>query len=143
MDNNYGQRLLEFLKSFFDPDGTLHFLAISAVEINTLDTVEATLYKVRTAVTFQNQDVVTLTSTAQTCTSLSLQLRSCLPTKVNGQKDLLPWKAVLSSLHWDGCPSSRRLFWFLRKPVKPLPEELAGFPKPMTKVPRQRFKQAF
>jgi hypothetical protein len=58
MEDYAQQKILEFLKASFDPDGTLHFLAVSAVKVDHWDSVQATLYKVRTAITFQDGDEV-------------------------------------------------------------------------------------
>ena len=56
MDIDKQQRLLEFLKSSFDHDGTVHFLAVSAVGLGNAE--ESTRYKVRVAITFHDGESV-------------------------------------------------------------------------------------
>lgn len=57
MDKNTEQRLLDFLTANIDMNGTMHFLAVSAVELETPDK-PTVLYKVRVAVTFREGDSI-------------------------------------------------------------------------------------
>jgi hypothetical protein len=58
MDIDQQQRLLEFLKSSFDHDGTVHFLAVSAVGLDSAETGQSARYKVRVAITFHDGESV-------------------------------------------------------------------------------------
>jgi hypothetical protein len=57
MDNTTQHRLLDFLTASFDTDDTIHFLAVSAVELGTSDQ-KTTLLKVRVAVSFKEGDSI-------------------------------------------------------------------------------------
>jgi hypothetical protein len=56
MDTLMQQRLLDFLKTSFDTDGTLHFLATTAKKIDNNSSAE--LFKLRVAVTYRNGNSV-------------------------------------------------------------------------------------
>jgi hypothetical protein len=56
MDTEYQQRLLEYLKTSYDPDGMIHFLAVSAIVVESVD--QNVLLKARVALTFSDEEMV-------------------------------------------------------------------------------------
>lgn len=58
MDIDQQSRLLEFLKSSFDPEETMHFLAVSATQVEQDGSEQKIKFKVRIALTFQEVDFI-------------------------------------------------------------------------------------
>lgn len=53
MDKQQQQMILEFLKASYDPDGTIHFLAVAAMEQERIEHSQSTIIKLRVALTYQ------------------------------------------------------------------------------------------
>ncbi|WP_342476499.1 hypothetical protein NYE24_19745 [Paenibacillus sp. FSL H7-0350] len=53
MDKKRQKLILEFLKNSFDPEGTIHFLAVAAMEQEGVEHLESLIIKVRVALTLQ------------------------------------------------------------------------------------------
>ncbi|NQX63751.1 hypothetical protein [Paenibacillus qinlingensis] len=56
--NHSQRRLFDFIKQEFDHDGTIHFLALSAVEQQHDTLTSSVIFKVRVALTFQDDSGV-------------------------------------------------------------------------------------
>ncbi|WP_339192782.1 hypothetical protein [Paenibacillus sp. FSL W8-1287] len=53
MNKETQQRILEFLKTSFDTEGTIHFLAVAAVQEEVDVSTQEVTFKIRVALTFQ------------------------------------------------------------------------------------------
>lgn len=58
MDNEQQRRVLEFLKSSFDPEETMHFLAVSALQVEQDGSEQGLKLKVRIALTFREGESI-------------------------------------------------------------------------------------
>jgi hypothetical protein len=58
MDKEQQQRIMAFLKEAFDPEGTIHFLAVAAMEQERVEGSPSDTIKVRVALTFQEDQSV-------------------------------------------------------------------------------------
>lgn len=56
MDKEHQQRILDFLKTSFDPEGTIHFLALAALE--RVEHSHSITIKIRVALTYQEDHSV-------------------------------------------------------------------------------------
>lgn len=57
MDKKRQKLILEFLKNSFDPEGTIHFLAVAAMEQEGVEHLESLIIKVRVALTLQRRSI--------------------------------------------------------------------------------------
>ncbi|ASA24949.1 hypothetical protein [Paenibacillus donghaensis] len=53
MNKQQQQRIFDFLKTSLDPEGTIHFLALAAIEQERVEHLQSTTIKVRVALTYQ------------------------------------------------------------------------------------------
>ncbi|ASA24929.1 hypothetical protein [Paenibacillus donghaensis] len=58
MNKQHQQRILDFLKTSLDPEGTIHFLAVAAMEQEQIEHLQSITIKLRVALTYQEDQSI-------------------------------------------------------------------------------------
>ncbi|MEK5182716.1 hypothetical protein [Paenibacillus odorifer] len=58
MEKQYQQKVINFLKTSFDPEGTNHLLAVAAIEQERVEHSQSTIIKLRVALTYQEDQSI-------------------------------------------------------------------------------------